>query len=487
MKRIFFTSLLLLALISCSKQGGVSPREIVVDIYNSVTELSPWGDIPYDFCRNGYVGFATNAGDRSAAKASLSYNGKMSLKVSISPEATMLWCYSKGALFAKQSFIIPSIKEKKTASVEDDLSDMLFCCETVRVDSGDEVSTKAKPLTAGLMLNICDSEGFLTGKPVKRIIMNSDSTPIAGTLELSLPREAFNNIYGESQSISVECTGLGTNAVLVGTSYAPSQVGLTVVPCEFTGDILVEGDDFSFTVPIKTPIPLLAGYVNSITLDVCSASASSGRKKLRIGVLGDSISTFNGIIPAGYSAYYPRSDSDVTSWQSTYWGVLTTEYYNGELDVISSWSGSCVAPSSGKSLNSWFTYRCKDFINPDIIILHGGSNDCQSKNGIALGNYDYNSPMSALSLEANFRQSYIYVVRYLMANYPNARLLLVVGNRVSDSYGNAIVEIGIHYGLPIVDFRPDNISKFQNMLHPDKAGHAYMALKIFEKLAENEI
>jgi hypothetical protein len=60
---------------------------------------------------------------------------------------------------------------------------------------------------------------------------------------------------------------------------------------------------------------------------------------LRVGVIGDSISSFSGIIPNGYKAYYPKSDCDVDKWTKTYWGILINEYWNAELDVNCSWSG----------------------------------------------------------------------------------------------------------------------------------------------------
>lgn len=488
MKKILLFCCAMLAVLSCGKTQEAEPvRTVKVNVENEITIPSPWGNVPFDYCQPGYIGFATNAGDRSAAKASVVYNGKVSMNVTVSADATKLWCYSRGALYEKQTFMVPSYIAKKTASAKEDLSGMLFCCEVADIGSSSEVSTLARPLTAGLLLDVFDSEGLLAGKAIKSVTVESDSYPLAGNLELSLPREAFNRLYDESRTVTVECTGSGVNSVLVGTASAHATIGITVIPCNFTGKITVAGEGFSFTVPVDTAVPLLAGYENTLSIDAATSQESSGRKKVRIGVLGDSISTFNGVIPAGYSYYYPRSGSDVTSWEKTYWGVLATQYYDGELDVISSWSGSCVAPSSGKSANSCFTYRCKDFVAPDIILLHGGSNDCQAQNGVALGDYDYDSSMGALAIEGNFRQSFIYVVRYLMANYPEAKILVIVGNRVTDAYADSVVEITEHYSLPFVDFRPENVSVFQNLLHPESAGHAYMASKIYEKLEQDEL
>ena len=54
---------------------------------------------------------------------------------------------------------------------------------------------------------------------------------------------------------------------------------------------------------------------------------------------------------------------------------------HGELDANSSWGGTRVVHEvktgrkSGKSINAGFVDRAYDFIDPDIIIIHGGTNE----------------------------------------------------------------------------------------------------------------
>ena len=50
-------------------------------------------------------------------------------------------------------------------------------------------------------------------------------------------------------------------------------------------------------------------------------SASAQTKK--VSVLGDSYSTFIGVIPANYSSFYPNDRNDVTEVEQTWWSLYT--------------------------------------------------------------------------------------------------------------------------------------------------------------------
>ena len=222
----------------------------------------------------------------------------------------------------------------------------------------------------------------------------------------------------------------------------------------------------------------VAGYVKTVPVDLATAEVSDS-PVLRIGVIGDSISSFEGMIPEGYRFYYPKSDCDVDTWQKTYWGVLITSYWKGELDMNCSYSGGCVAPCPAKALGSDFVSRVRDFVDPDIVLIHGGTNDCIASNGISQGSYDYDSPFGMLDTYCHFRESYIAVIRYIQEHHPDARIIIVLGDHVTGDFAESVVEIADHYALPLVDFRGDaNVTKYSGS-HPDAAGMAYMARKIY--------
>ena len=257
-----------------------------------------------------------------------------------------------------------------------------------------------------------------------------------------------------------------------------------VLPSAFKGTVTVEcegGVKATFTVDQT----LKAGVVNHISLDMANAEVE-GLKHMptRLGILGDSISTFKGIIPSDHRPYYPSTNaacSDVTSWEKTYWGHLVKDYWKCELDVNSSWSGSCVADGDPTVVRTPFVKRCSLFKNPDVIILFGGTNDCQPARQIALGEFDFNSAPEALNKHARFRESYIWVIKTLQKNYPDAQLICIVGNHIDGEYGNSVKTIAEHFNLPVVDFRGDQKVTVYSELHPNAAGHAYMAEKIYKE------
>ena len=63
--------------------------------------------------------------------------------------------------------------------------------------------------------------------------------------------------------------------------------------------------------------PVVNQEINQEPAPSTSSKTEAETKKLRVGVIGDSISTFKDIIPAGHAYYYPNGD--VTEWTHTYW------------------------------------------------------------------------------------------------------------------------------------------------------------------------
>ena len=87
---------------------------------------------------------------------------------------------------------------------------------------------------------------------------------------------------------------------------------------------------------------LTAVSVFAAALSCDKDSAETG--SLKVGILGDSISTYEGFIDNSYKSYYPRVQegvkADVDNWTETYWGILLNEYWHAELDVNASYSGT---------------------------------------------------------------------------------------------------------------------------------------------------
>jgi len=221
-------------------------------------------------------------------------------------------------------------------------------------------------------------------------------------------------------------------------------------------------------------------------------------KKTRVGIMGDSISTFAGeLFDQEYRPHYPRSQDagtadDVTSVRQTWWGKLVYELMtDAEIDANSSMGGSKVIsqPRSGyvSTDHLWdagMVDRVYDFNTPDIIFIHGGTNDNTLKS--ELGTIQCDLPIWEVD-DFKFRSAYASMVRKLMDYYSDAQLILIIGNSLSEPYAQAIINVAEHYDLPYVSFIGDEIkacASDASGIHPNPVGHAFMAKKIYESCKE---
>ena len=233
-----------------------------------------------------------------------------------------------------------------------------------------------------------------------------------------------------------------------------------------------------------------------LVLTYADAPAASG-KKIRVGIMGDSISTFAGeLFDQEYKPHYPRSEDEgtsdaLTSVNQTWWGKIVYEYMaNAEIDAVSSMGGSKVISQprsgyvSGYPALVWdagMVDRVYDFNTPDVIFIHGGTNDNTLES--ELGTIQCDLPIREMD-DFKFRSAYASMVRKLMEYYTGAQLILIIGNTLSEPYAQAIINVAEHYDLPYVSFIGDDIPACvsdASKVHPNPAGHAFMAEKIFRE------
>lgn len=204
-------------------------------------------------------------------------------------------------------------------------------------------------------------------------------------------------------------------------------------------------------------------------------------RTLRVGVLGDSISTFEGWLYSSETSamWYPTMCTNpvsgcamVDSVEKTYWWkVIYAKCDDAVLDVNSSWQGTKVGNGSQN-----FISRCGQFTDPDVIMIHGGTND--KNQSTALGNYDYTRPAEYLDQTA-FRPAFIKLLKTVKKNYPGVHLVVIVGDMLRNTdYGPSVIEICRHYGVTYVDFTDAALPKQQGS-HPDATGHQTMADRIW--------
>ena len=464
MKKLFVSLLVpaLLTLCSCGKgaaAGEVTYRTVQVELNGTASATS--------------VAYTTDAGDTGTAAMVEEGRNSISGPVKVSDKATKLWCYTPDITIPSQITV-----SEPSLSVEG----MGFCTPAVTLSQKTSYTTSIKPLTAGVVLDITDSKGIWTGKDITSVtIQTADEVSLAGKVTVNLQEGRIGEVKDASASIRFVCTG-----IQVGTSASPASLAAMVLPCSFTGTVTVEGEGFSGTLNVTQAVVLQAGTEKHITVDLDKTRGGKGFPR-KLAIIGDSISTFEGVIPSSHRKYYPTDGCDVDEWTKTYWGHLINDYWHCELDVNTSWSGSSVASGKEGSVRTPFVddSRLSLLKNPDCVILFGGTNDAIDSNGIGLGEFCYDTPLAQINHNKRFRDAYIYVIKYIQGKFPDAQIICIIGTDITGDYGTSVEAIAKHYGLPTVDFRGEKkvagkVTIFSGS-HPDAAGHAYKAKKIYEQ------
>ena len=231
------------------------------------------------------------------------------------------------------------------------------------------------------------------------------------------------------------------------------------------------------TVQSASPVPSLPAW---------STSA------VRIGLIGDSISTFEGWLPEGYSAYYPKTASEITEVTHTYWYRLIYELMpDATLDRNLAYSGSRVSKIGAADSDKYdFVSRIDNvgFDNPDIVLIHGGTNDrrVSTPEHVPLGEYGFDLPLDQLDRYC-FRSSYVCMVRKIMDKHPGVKIVCIIGDTLNtekyQGLADSIRTIAEHYGFSIVNF--SYALESADGVHPNASGAQYMADRIYEVMAQD--
>lgn len=255
----------------------------------------------------------------------------------------------------------------------------------------------------------------------------------------------------------------------------------------------------------------------------------------RVSVIGDSISSFAGYIPAGYNYHYPCADGSVTRAEQTYWWQFIYEKMNNaRLDINMSYSGTAVANSDdavARLKDHWVNnsfvqryIRLGGIGNPDIVLIHGGTNDWAHGDNCPLypGSIDCHDAAAPSSeqlkqiydiadaaqtreeIEAlahnDFCSAYVKLLCLIKQQYPNAKIVCIIGDYLSEGIEKSIIGIANHYGAKYVDLLavngfnddPDKDGVQPNMpkhdytisggCHPNAKAMTFIADKIYNEL-----
>lgn len=192
-----------------------------------------------------------------------------------------------------------------------------------------------------------------------------------------------------------------------------------------------------------------------------------------ISVLGDSITTYNGYIPNGFTYFYPYPTANLLDVNQTWW-MQFINHYGMKLLVNNAWSGSAVAGSATSAAQNMtrLQYLFIGEVKPDVILIFMGANDAPS-------------PYITLS---QFDQAYGKMIENIQSYSPQSEIVLcalpslpLYSDTDQENYSAVIQGYADEYGFVFIDFR-DAFSRLESSAylvdsaHPNKAG--------MDKLAE---
>lgn len=254
-------------------------------------------------------------------------------------------------------------------------------------------------------------------------------------------------------------------------------------------------------------------------------TAPQKEKPLRVSIIGDSISTFENYIPKGYHYHYPAKDGSLVNVVDTYWyRLIYKKMHSAVLDKNISFSATTVTKETELYKDAYhygysFTER---FLqqggvgNPDIVIIHGGTNDrghadfelfpgsgpCNTAAAPMEGDLDdvfARGDAATLYSQAetlpadDFSSAYVKLIRLLQLKYPGVKIVCIIGDYITEGIEGSILEIASHYGARTVNllrvngfndqtYMPKHDYNGTSGCHPGVQAMSFIADKIYSEL-----
>lgn len=236
----------------------------------------------------------------------------------------------------------------------------------------------------------------------------------------------------------------------------------------------------------------LHGYTN----------ASKHISGLKLGIIGDSISTYTGYIPTGYVTFYPSGD--VNNIYETWWQRLIDDT-GMTLCANASWSGSTICGNTldasgavGASDARVSDLTAADGSTPDIIVIQMGINDFAKSNGITCGSYTGKTAVPSVTTVNDITSAFGILINKLQNTYPKAKIFIChimpeqAAGSMAPSYANGFPNINPddNVSLPELNDMLDQIALAFNcgVIPFDKTGINFnnTSLYTLDKLHPNE-
>lgn len=206
-------------------------------------------------------------------------------------------------------------------------------------------------------------------------------------------------------------------------------------------------------VPAAAAVPAADASATAVP----SATVSLQGKK--VSILGDSISTFTGTMPADYNIYYPES-GDIPNAGQTWWGqllantgmVLCRNASSANTDVTGN-SLALDGSAPGCSIRRIVDLKGTDGSNPDVIIIYMGINDFARSRTLG----SFTSPGVQTEGEVMvFTDAYELMLQKIKALYPTASIYCCTLLERCDLNGNT--------GAPAVNLNGDTVADFNTQI-----------------------
>ena len=243
-----------------------------------------------------------------------------------------------------------------------------------------------------------------------------------------------------------------------------------------------------------------------IAAGLLSFAPETSLKGKTVSILGDSISTYQGYIPAKYACFYPDKDNDMQSVTQTWWMQML--YHTGmRLLTNGSYSASTVCGSShaedssaGCSNRRLLELRGADGSVPDVILVYMGANDFFR--AVELGEYAGTAVHRTDRYIWNFTEGYELMLQKLQVLYPASRIYCMTlieansgehprvnenGNTIAD-FNRRIREIAAAHAVPVIDVHGCGMEVYElnrytsDGTHPNREGAAKMAAYVTNAL-----
>ena len=275
--------------------------------------------------------------------------------------------------------------------------------------------------------------------------------------------------------------------------------------------------DFAITDEVGQDIvQFLNGHIKTkyfYSADIAGLFNIRGKK---ISIIGDSISTFTGYIPSGYTSFYTSSHPSVNTVEKTWWYQVINKL-GLVLGINASWSGCklTLGENANSTTNAYVACSPKRVEDigangtPDIIICFVGTNDF-GYNAV-IGDYDARSAIPELSSTVStttpqneFADAYAVMIDRIRTAYPTAKVFCCTildrgttfpptntAPATMSDYNRKIIELCNNMGVKVIRTHECGISVWntgtylQDGLHPKSNGMELISNCVVKELIKN--